>query len=95
MAKMTEQNSIVRPHSILIRDRKEMEIEGVQEIISFDEGQIQLKTEAGHMHIAGKNLHVTALQPDAGKAIVDGQIDSISYSGRKVSAARGLLGIFR
>lgn len=95
MAKMTEQSAIMRPHSFLVRDRKEMEIEGVLEIISFDEGQIQLKTGAGHMQIAGKNLRVTALQPDTSKAKVDGQIDSISYSSRKASASRGLLGIFR
>ena len=95
MAKMTEQTAASRTHSVLISDRQEMEISGVGEIISFDEAQILLKTDLGHMQITGKNLHVTSLSPDTGKAKVDGQIDSISYSGRKANTGRGLLGIFR
>lgn len=95
MSKTVTQEAVYSAHAVHLLARKAMEIEGVEQIIAFDERQVLLRTGEGRMQITGRNLQVTALQPDSGKAHVDGEIDSVSYMGKKAHGSRNLMHIFR
>ncbi len=54
-------------------------VDGVQDVKSFDETEIQLTTSAGKMIIKGEKLHVCQLNLDKGEVELEGRIDSMSY----------------
>ena len=60
-------------------DKKKLSVNGVQEIISFDESQVVLHTCLGTLRIQGQDLHLRSLCPDGGRVEVDGVIWEMSY----------------
>ncbi len=79
---MEEKRNIVRPHSVTWKDRKQGSVTGVTDVISFDESSVVLETELGILTVKGKNMHVGRLTLEQGEVEMDGEIDSIVYSGR-------------
>ncbi len=69
------------PHAITLRDRTQLQISGVLEVISFDETGVALRTSRGTMTVDGENLHVSTLDIDRGEVILDGTVNAISYTG--------------
>lgn len=67
-------------HSVKIDNRESIEIEGVIEVLAFDEEEIDLDTEQGIMLIKGQNLHVNMLNLEIGQVCLDGKIDELSYN---------------
>lgn len=66
-------------HSLLLLDRKTMEISGVENVNTFDEEEIILETVMGYLYVLGEQLHVSMLNLDQGKVIVEGNIINIEY----------------
>lgn len=95
MSKTVNSESSNAPHSVHLFERKHMEIEGVEHILAFDEREVRLNTSSGQMLITGKELKVTSLLANERKANVDGYIDSILYSRKKLRDNHKLLSIFR
>lgn len=95
MSKTVTAEAISKAHVVHLNGRKDMEVDGVEQIIAFDERQILLRTSEGKMQITGKDMKVTALQPESGKAHVTGEIDNIAYIGKSRLSHRKLLQIFR
>jgi sporulation protein YabP len=79
-------------HNIRIDKRNYMEINGVKEVISFDETSVILLTNCGELEINGNNLHVSTLDTDKGIVILDGKIDSLFYSADKPNDKKGIIG---
>lgn len=75
---MDEKN--INNHKIVIDNRQHVEVEGVIDVLAFDEQEIVLETEQGMMTIMGANLHVNQLNLNNGKVQLDGEIESLSYS---------------
>ena len=61
-------------------NRKLVTISGVNDVLSFDAGEILLDTVDGMLMIRGSDLHVSRLTLDKGEVDVDGKIDSLTYS---------------
>ena len=78
-------------HSILLMDRSEMRIEGVTEVISFDETAVILKTQCGDMAIEGKDLKVAVLEIDAGIVVLSGTVSGVCYYEPKNKEKSGLV----
>lgn len=76
-----EEKKNVKPHSISWRDRKQGSITGVTDVFSFDESCVVLETEQGLLTIKGKNLHIGKLMLDQGEVEMEGNVDSMVYSG--------------
>ncbi len=95
MSKLSNQEVPLLKHALHLSGRNAIDIEGVEQVIAFDERQIHLKTSEGRLLIAGKNLQVKALAPDTGKANISGEIDSLSYSGHKQHKSFSMRSIFR
>lgn len=70
----------VRTHKIQIISRNQANISGVNDVLSFDAGEVLLSTEEGILMIRGQELHVNRLTLEKGEVDVDGRIDSITYS---------------
>ena len=79
-------------HRLSLTDRKKGAVTGVKDVLSFDEKEISLVTEAGTLVVKGEGLHVTRLE----KQEVDlaGRVDSLTYS-QGISKAKGGEGMLK
>ena len=66
-------------HRISLRQRESMEINGVTDVVSFDEQAVVLQTVCGTMTVEGSSLHIHVLSMEEGIVTLDGKIFSISY----------------
>lgn len=83
---MEEKTQILKKHMVTINQRKEATITGVNDVLSFDAGEVLLDTVEGILMIRGAELHVSRLTLEKGEVDVDGKIDSLTYSeGRGVT----------
>lgn len=74
------QQPIVKGHKLHIIARKTATITGVNDVLSFDAGEVLLQTEQGILMIRGNELHVNRLTLEKGEVDIDGRIDSLTYS---------------
>ena len=66
-------------HCLLLLDRRTMEISGVINVNTFDEEEIILETVMGYLYVQGEELHVSMLNLEQGKVVVEGSIINIQY----------------
>lgn len=78
---MDERNSS-KLHRLTITTREEMEINGVSDVISFDENVIVVETELGILEIRGEGLHVNQLNLENGEMSLTGDIHGVEYDDR-------------
>ena len=71
-------------HHIILEEREQLSVSGVEEVESFDENTIVMLTNRGTLIVRGEELHIEKLSLDGGDLKVEGTIDShTSYkSGR-------------
>lgn len=67
------------PHKLTMNERSSLNLTGVTEIISFDEGVVILKTTLGQLTVQGSDLKLKNLSLEGGQAAVSGRIDGLSY----------------
>lgn len=66
----------------LTLDRREKAVlTGVTDVERFDENEVVLHTHGGRLILSGTGLHVSSLQLEEGRLLVDGAIDSLVYDG--------------
>jgi len=70
-------------------DRKQLELEGVRHVGSFDEREIVLDTTMGVLYLKGEGLHISKLNLDEGTLSVQGYISSLEYKEGKSARGRG------
>ncbi len=67
------------PHHLILEDREQLSVSGVEEVESFDENQIVMYTARGTLVVRGEGLHIEKLSLDGGDLKVEGGIDSLQY----------------
>jgi len=77
---MDERQQNLKGHKLYINARKTVAITGVNDVLSFDAGEVLLQTEQGMLKIRGSELHVNRLTLEKGEVDIDGKIDSLTYS---------------
>ena len=70
--------------NIVLENRERLSITGINDVFSFDDQIIIIETELGILTIKGENLKINKLSLDTSDFIVDGMIDSLSYSNSDV-----------
>ncbi len=70
----------IRTHCIHIDNRQLMSVTGVREVISFNEQEVQLMTDAGELRIDGNELHVTKLNLEDGQVTLEGEVIALEYA---------------
>ncbi len=68
-----------KPHNIVLEDRERLSISGVEDVDSFDEKQIILKTTKSCLILRGSELHIDKLGLDTGELNVTGLISEMCY----------------
>lgn len=86
---MEEKNQIIKTHKINLNGRRSATISGVNDVLSFDAGEVLLETVEGILMIRGSELHVSRLLMDKGEVDVDGKIDSLTYSDNNTMSKQG------
>ena len=66
-------------HAISLRHRESMEINGVTDVVSFDEQAVVLQTLCGTLTVEGSSLHIHVLSIEEGVVTLDGKVFSIAY----------------
>lgn len=77
---MEDRPQVQKNHKVSINARKSATITGVNDVLSFDAGEVLLETEQGILMLRGTELHVNRLTLEKGEVDVDGKIDSLTYS---------------
>jgi sporulation protein YabP len=75
-----EEKQQQKNHKVSINSRNSATITGVNDVLSFDAGEVLLETELGILMLRGNDLHVNRLTLEKGEVDVDGRIDSLTYS---------------
>lgn len=74
-----EEKNIFFPHKLMIENRQGGTITGVTDVMSFDEKDILLMTQAGKLTVKGEQLHVKRLNLEKGEVDIEGRVDSLLY----------------
>ena len=77
-------------HHIILEEREQLSVSGVEEVESFDENTIVMLTNRGTLIVRGEELHIEKLSLDGGDLKVEGTIDSLTYEDGGRDRAGGL-----
>ena len=78
-------------HRYTLNGRKELVMEGVQHVASFDESEITLETSLGTVILKGEGLHITQLNLDTGNLSAEGFFTAVLYVESRKSKGKGVL----
>ncbi len=66
--------------NIILENREKLNVTGIIDVFSFDDQMIIIETELGLLTIKGENLKISKLSLDTSDFIVDGYINSLTYT---------------
>ena len=75
-------------HTVHLTARRDLEINGVTDVISFDENCVSLETVCGLLDIEGEALGVRALSLESGRVEIGGTVSGMWYSEKKPKTAK-------
>lgn len=75
--------------NLILENRSKLSISGVLDVLSFDDQIVIIETELGLLTIKGETLRINKLSIDTSEVIVEGKIDSISYSSKDMNKKTG------
>ena len=73
----TAENNI--KHDVIIKSRSKMEMSGVSDVTSFDDGTIVVQTGNVGISIEGENLKIEKFNAENGEFILNGTINGFFY----------------
>ena len=79
-------------HNIRLDNRKQLYIDGVSDVVSFDDMTVVLDTAGGRLEVNGEGLHIHTLCLENGKVAVEGRIDELIYEDGLQPKRKGLFG---
>ncbi|MEI3604575.1 sporulation protein YabP [Pseudogracilibacillus sp. SE30717A] len=74
-----ENITVQKEHQVKINNRKELEINGVKEIDSFDNEEFLLETNMGYLIVRGQNLQLKNLNVEEGLVQIKGKVYELTY----------------
>ncbi len=81
------------PHQLQLKERQNLTMTGVSEVVSFEENQVVLQTTLGTLIVQGQGLQLKTLSLDGGQVAVDGNVSALMYQEqRQEGFLRRLLG---
>lgn len=66
--------------NLVLENRNKLSISGVLDVLSFDDQIVIVQTDLGLLTIKGDNLRINKLSIDTSEVIIEGEINSLSYS---------------
>lgn len=78
--------------TLILKDRKELSLNGVKNVLGFDEGVVTLMSELGRVTVEGEGLKIESLTKENGEILITGKISGVYFSEEKIT--RGVFGRF-
>ena len=75
-----ESSQPLRPHEMILQDRKMLELTGVSDVDSYDENTIIAYTSLGELTVHGRGLRIRHLDVEGGLLSLEGTVDAMSYA---------------
>ena len=69
-----------KPHALSLSERSKLTVTGVDEVLRFDESEVEMRTSRGDLIVRGEALHVGRLAIDTGELSIDGSVSEILLS---------------
>ena len=66
--------------NVILENRNKLSISGVRDVLSFDDQIVILETDLGMLTVKGDNLKINKLSIDTADVIIEGEINTLSYS---------------
>ncbi len=76
---MEEKAKPARPHVLHMEGRERLTVSAVEEVMSFDEEELRLKTAMGPLLVRGSGLTVDRLDKTSGELAVRGRVAELVY----------------
>lgn len=73
------QSGTLKPHNIILEGRSKMVLSGVNDVVVFEENNVELKTTKGDLTIRGSLMKMESFISDTGDLIMGGNIYAIVY----------------
>ncbi|MBO5907202.1 MAG: YabP/YqfC family sporulation protein [Clostridia bacterium] len=70
---------------LVVNERKSVKMNGVKNVIGFDEGYVTLDTSLGRVSIEGRELKIESLTKENGEIYITGNVSGVYYSDPKES----------
>ncbi len=80
-----------KPYGLSLDRREKAVLTGVTDVERFDENEVVLSTHGGRLVLTGTGLHVSSLQLEEGRLLVDGAINGVVYDGGAMKRRGGFL----
>ena len=92
--KMTlkDNGSLNSVQNLILENREKLSISGVLDVLSFDDQIVILETELGMLTIKGEDLRINKLSIDTQDVIIEGNINTLTYSDKEEKKNGSLLG---
>ena len=74
-----------KPHALSLSERSKLTVTGVDEVLRFDESEVEMRTSRGDLIVRGAELHVGRLAIDTGELSIDGSVSEILYADEPAS----------
>ena len=72
--------TVSRAHTLTLSERGKLTVTGVDEVLRFDEEEVEMRTARGNLIVRGSELHVGRLANDTGELGIDGNVDELLYA---------------
>ncbi len=83
-------------HTLVMENREKLTLSGVEEVDSFDENVIILRTNMGVLTVKGSQLHISLLSVETKDVNLEGHIDSLVYTSESSVSKKGFFsGLFK
>ncbi len=79
MAYEEVKKTVCKPHTVIMEERKKLSVSGVEDVESFDDTQIVMRTVCGDLIIKGSDLQIDRLSLETGEVGVTGLVSQFGY----------------
>ncbi len=76
---LEEKTRPARPHSLSLTEREALTVSAVEEVMSFDEQEVVMRTARGLLTVRGAGLKVERLEKTAGELALSGTVNELVY----------------
>ena len=66
-------------HGFILKDRKNLVLTGVREVIGFDEKAVEIITVLGGLSIRGENIKIQSFNTESGDMEITGRFAAMMY----------------
>ena len=73
----------IKHTALTVKERNRITLNGIMNVMSFDENYVTLETSEGRICIEGEGLRIESLSQNGGEIQITGRINGVYYSKEK------------